>query len=114
MTRSKPRGARLLKIWAVASILYVAVAGGLSVQPIRAALAQARLPAPAPVAVAPPRTSKGPVPDAPDTPAVKLAKTVAKQAAIAFAPPLLALWFGWDVWFAILGWWSRGREASEE
>jgi len=114
MNSSKPGGARLLKAWAAASILYVGVAGGLSAQPIRAAIAEARQPAPPPLPQPPPRVPTGPIPDPPDTPAVKLAKTVAKQAAIVIAPPLLVLWFGWDVWFAVVGFLSRDRGGRDD
>lgn len=112
-TADRPRpGARLIRVWTAAAILYVAAAGWLSVAPIRAALAQADGPAPASASI--PASWKGPLPDAPDSPAVKVAKTVAKQAAITFAPPFLVLWFGWDVWFAARGFLSAGGKAPGE
>ncbi|HZZ68548.1 MAG TPA: hypothetical protein VFE18_10275 [Phenylobacterium sp.] len=109
MTERRLPGANLVRAWAVASALYVLVAGALSVAPIREALAQAAHPAAAAPIV---RVGDGPVPEAPDTPAIKLAKAIGKQAAIAFAPPLLLLWFGWDLWFAIQGFWRRDRDLS--
>ncbi len=57
--------------------------------------------------------STGPIPDAPDTGPVKIAKAVAKQGAIVFAPPALALWFGWDVWFAVTGFFPRGASRKK-
>lgn len=112
-TAARPRpGARLVRVWTAAAILYVAAAGWFSVAPIRAALAQADGPAPA---LAPlPASWKGPLPDAPDSPTVKVAKTVAKQAAITFAPPFLVLWFGWDVWFAARGFLATREKGSAE
>lgn len=47
--------------------------------------------------------SDGLLRDRPDTAAVTDAKIIAGQAAVIAAPPLLALWFGWDVWFAVVG-----------
>ncbi|HEY8003664.1 MAG TPA: hypothetical protein VIE16_05515 [Phenylobacterium sp.] len=112
MANRKRPGSRLLKVWAVISVLYVGVAGALSVHPIRSAIAEAGQPA---AAIPAPRLdTRGPLPEAPDTPAMKLGKTVARQAAITLAPPLLALWFGWDLWFALTGFLSRGHEPSKE
>ena len=111
-TVRKRRGAGLFRIWAVASMAYVVAAGAVSVAPIRAAVAQASQPAaPAPAL---PVESRGPLPDAPDTPTVKLAKTVAKHAAITLAPPFLTLWFGWDLWFAVVGFLSPERKVEDE
>ncbi|HEX4095934.1 MAG TPA: hypothetical protein VHX64_04355 [Caulobacteraceae bacterium] len=109
MTERRRPGANLVRAWAVASAVYVLVVGALSVAPIREALAQAARPAAAPPTV---RVGDGPVPEAPDTPTLKLAKAIGKQAAIALAPPFLVLWFGWDLWFAIQGFWLRDRDLS--
>jgi hypothetical protein len=106
--------ARLLKGWALSSVIYVGVAGAFSVEPVRTALAQADSPRPPPLAPDPAAAPTGPLPDAPDTPSVRIAKTVAKQAAITFAPPLLVLWFGWDVWFAVVGFLSPDRKAGRK
>jgi hypothetical protein len=38
-----------------------------------------------------------------DTPEQRTMRAVAERAAISLAPPLLVLWFGWDVWFAVVG-----------
>lgn len=112
MTTRRRTGATLFRFWAVASLLYCLVAGAFAVAPIRVALAQAANAAPPPARIS--QTYRGPLPEAPDTPTVKLAKTVAEQAAIAFAPPLLTLWFGWDLWFAVVGFLSpRGRTEDE-
>jgi hypothetical protein len=102
-------GAGLIRAWTVASIVYVLIAGGLSVGPIRRAFAQADRPVAA--VAAPPPSSRGPIPDAPDSPGVMVAKAVGKQAALVFGPPLLALWFGWDAWFAIQGFLSKDTKS---
>jgi hypothetical protein len=112
MIERKRPGASLFRFWALASLLYCLVAGALSVAPIRTALAQANEPQPPPTTA--PQTSRGPVPEAPDTPTVKVAKSVAKQAAIVFAPPLLTLWFGWDLWFAVVGFLSPRDRTKDE
>ncbi|MFI4966409.1 MAG: hypothetical protein ACHP9T_13705 [Caulobacterales bacterium] len=109
--RRRP-GARLIRTWALASIAYVAAAGALSVAPVREVMTQAARPAP--LAPTLPASWKGPLPDAPDSPAVKVAKVVARQAVIAFAPPFLVLWFGWDVWFAARGFLAPDRKAPRE
>ncbi|HEX3886881.1 MAG TPA: hypothetical protein VHW05_05250 [Phenylobacterium sp.] len=110
MTERRRPGANLVGAWAVASAIYVLVAGALSVSPIREALAQAAHPAATPAPIV--RVGDGPVPEAPDTPTLKLAKAIGKQAAIALAPPFLVLWFGWDLWFAIQGFWRQDRDLS--
>jgi len=106
-------GSGLMRAWTLASIAYVLVAGGLSVGPIQRAFAQADRPVAA--VAAPPPPSTGPLPDAPDSPGVRVAKAVGKQVALVFGPPLLALWFGWDAWFAIQGFLSKGmRRPGDE
>jgi hypothetical protein len=79
------------------------VGAGLdSVRPIDSALSYARSHHAATVKAAPVNLN-GPLPSPPDSPGVAAAKVVARQAAIIFAPPLLLLWFGWDLWFAAVG-----------
>jgi hypothetical protein len=103
-------GRLLLRIWLVAAAVYVLVAGAMSVAPIKAALLRAHEPPPArPAQVAP---TNGPIPDAPDSPAIALAKSLARQAAVVAGPPLLTLWFGWDFWFAVTGFLERRAHAG--
>jgi hypothetical protein len=45
----------------------------------------------------------GPLPDKPDGPALAIGKVIVRQVALSVGPPLLVLWFGWDVWFAVTG-----------
>ena len=91
----------LLTCWLVASAFYVLVVGALSVEPIRLAIMQAQHPRASPLQRY--ERSTGPLPDAPDRPGVAIAKAVARQGALIVGPPLLVLWFGWDVWFAVVG-----------
>ena len=44
---------------------------------------------------------------------MKVAKAVGKQAAIVLGPPALALWFGWDVWFAVTGFFPGLRRSKD-
>jgi hypothetical protein len=92
------------------SIVYVLVAGALSVGPVQRAIDQADRAVPV---AAPPPPTDGPLPDPPDSPGVIVAKAVGKQAAIVLGPPLLALWFGWDVWFAVQGFLAKGAKPRE-
>lgn len=104
-----PVGSKLFRAWAVASALYVLVAIGFSLAPIQAAFEAAdRTPAAAPAASGNRRA------EAPDTPRLKIAKAVGKQALIVLAPPALVLWFGWDAWFAITGFFPSRRTRSDE
>jgi hypothetical protein len=104
--RDRRSGTGLLRVWTLVSVVYVLVAGALSVSPIQRTIGEADR---AVAAVArPPPPSNGPLPDPPDSPGVMVAKAVGKQAAIVLGPPLLALWFGWDVWFAVQGFLSKG------
>lgn len=94
----------------IAAAIYALAAAGFSVAPIRHAVAEAGASQAPPAPAAP---TKGPIPDTPDTGRVKLAKAVARQAAIVVGPPALALWIGWDLWFAIVGFFPRrGRRAD--
>jgi hypothetical protein len=43
-----------------------------------------------------------------------IGKAFAEQAAIALAPPLLVLWFGWDVWFAAAGFLQPGKRPQDD
>ena len=36
------------------------------------------------------------------------------RAAIILGPPLLALWFGWDVWFAVEGFLSKAAKPPQD
>ena len=99
--RGRFAGRLLLRTWAVAAVIYVVVAGAWSVAPIRAAVLRAQEPVRAQPAPAAP--ADGPIPDAPDSPAVALAKSLAWHAAVVIGPPALTLWFGWDLWFAAAG-----------
>jgi hypothetical protein len=91
-------------------MLYVAAAGALSAAPIRQAIAQAQ--GLAPPSVQPNVLPTGPLPEAPDSPSLRLWKAVGRQGLIIVGPPLLALWFGWDVWFAVSGLLSRGPSSQ--
>lgn len=97
--RQNRPGAKLLKCWIFASVVYVCVAGALSLAPVRAVLGEARH-QPAPTQA---RVVTGPLPNRPQSPREKVLRVIAKQTAISLAPPLLVLWFGWDLWFAIVG-----------
>lgn len=108
--RRNGRRHRLLQGWLVLAMLYVAVAGALSAAPIRHAIAQAQ--EPAPPYVQPKVAPTGPLPEAPDSPSLRLWKVIGRQGLIIAAPPLLALWFGWDVWFAVSGLLSRDSRSQ--
>lgn len=101
--RTRPKRRGLLKFWFGAAVLYMAWTCTLSVAPIRSAIIQAQGPAPEHAEQQRQVQPTGPLPDAPDSPAVKLGKVIGRQALIVVGPPLLALWFGWDVWFAVIG-----------
>jgi hypothetical protein len=45
---------------------------------------------------------------------VAIARAVGKQAAIVLGPPALALWFGWDVWFALTGFFPARRKPADD
>ena len=96
----------------IAAAIYVFIAAGVSLGPIRNAIDEAQSFKPPP----PPRaaSTSGPIPEAPATASVKIAKALAKQAAIVFGPPALALWFGWDVWFAVTGFFPSRRKTVED
>lgn len=97
-TRRSIYGRRLFKAWAVAALLYGLTASALSVAPIRGAWLDA---------------SPASVPS-PEVRIVMVTKVVGRQAAIVAGPPLLLLCFGWDVWFAAVGFFGRDPEKSEE
>ena len=109
--RGRRSGTGLIRVWTLVSVVYVLVAGGLSVSPIQRAIDRADRAVVA--AAAPPPPSNGPLPDPPDSPGVMVAKAVGKQAAIILGPPLLALWFGWDVWFAVQGFQSNAAKPPQ-
>jgi hypothetical protein len=100
--RTRRRAQWLLKVWSVIALGWVIAAGSQSVRPITVALRHARVHHAVTVRAAP-FDPNGPLPTPPDSPDVAVAKVVARQAAIVVAPPLLLLWFGWDVWFAVAG-----------
>jgi hypothetical protein len=91
-------GRRLFKAWAVAAVLYGLTASALSVAPIRRTWLDA---------------SPASVPSQ-QVRVVMVAKVVGRQAAIVAGPPLLLLWFGWDVWFAVVGLFGREPKESKE
>ena len=97
---------RLLRAWAAASAASVLIAALGSAQPFMAAVARAPA-APAPTLMgrkAHPRgPADGPIPDAPDGPAEVSAKAAGAELWLLAGPPLLLLWLGWDVWFALVG-----------
>ena len=35
------------------------------------------------------------------------------RAAVVVVPPLLLLWFGWDVWFALVGFFGRDTDERD-
>lgn len=102
----------LLKCWFIVAVLYVVVAGAYSVPPVHAVVRQVRSPS---VSLA---VGTGKSADArreePDNPALAVAGVAAKQAAIVLVPPLLTLWFGWDVWFAVVGFLEPRRRSRHE
>lgn len=100
-----------MRAWAVGSAIYTIAAVALSVGPIQHAMVEAGRPA---AAAAPVTVGDGPIPEAPDSPKVRFAKTVGERALIVVVPPFLALWFGWDVWFAVEGFRSRQRKDAGE
>lgn len=100
-SRQQRLGRALLKAWLLVALIYVAAAAAFSVAPIQSAIRGAPS-----EQVAPPgqlEARKGALRDPPPSQAVRIGKAVAIQAGITFAPPLLVLWFGWDVWFAVIG-----------
>lgn len=95
---------RLLRVWAVVSAAYVLIAAAASAGPLQAAVRHALAAPPAaaqPLQPAP--VPGGPIPEAPDSPAEMLAKAIGLEALLLLGPPLLLLWLGWDVWFALAG-----------
>jgi hypothetical protein len=107
--RGRPAGRKIFRVWLAASALYVAVIGVISITPMRTAIEAARnAPPPAPVV-----QTTGPI-HTPESPAMKAASVIGRQALLGLAPPLLLLWFGWDLWFAVSGFRQlrRDRRAS--
>jgi hypothetical protein len=84
----------------VAATLYALVAVGLSVAPLRAAFHQ----------LASASASEGPTRAA----ALDFGKVAARQAIVVAAPPFLLLWFGWDVWFAFVGFFGPKPEPDDD
>jgi hypothetical protein len=110
MTTKSRLGGTLFRVWLGASAIYVAVILAVSVSPIKAAVKLARQPYVAPVAV----HNTGPD-NPPESPTMRAAEIVGRQGLIGLAPPLLALWFGWDAWFAAAGFLgTRGSRPSDE
>lgn len=102
----------LLKGWFIAAGLYVSVAGAYSVQPVQAAIRHVRSPGvalPAGTGKSSDARRRGP-----DNPALAVAEVAAKQGAIVFGPPFLTLWFGWDVWFAVVGFLELRRRSLRQ
>jgi hypothetical protein len=98
-------GRLLFKGWVVAAAAYVLLATFHALGPIEAALARSQRQAAAPPAQA--GLPEGGSADEPAGAAPILGRTVLQYGAIIFAPPLLVLWFGWDVWFAVTGFLER-------
>lgn len=102
----------LLKGWFIVAVLYVVMAGAYSVQPVQAAIRHVRSPGvslPAGTGKSSDARRRGP-----DNPALAVAEVAAKQGAIVFGPPFLTLWFGWDVWFAVVGFLEPRRRFLRE
>ena len=100
-SRQQRLGRALLKGWLVIALIYVTAAAAFSIAPVRAAIG---IPATGQVASQRQPEARGDAhPDPPPSRTVRIGRAVTIQAAITFAPPLLALWFGWDVWFAVIG-----------
>ena len=112
MIDQKRSGSGLFKFWAFASVIYVLIAGALSIEPVRGVITDAKDVSRASPMPQTPVT--GPLPEAPNSPGEEIAWVIAKRAGICLAPPLLALWFGWDVWFATVGFLSRDRHDGKE
>lgn len=118
-TDQPPRSRRrLLRLWAVVSAAYVVIAAAGSALPLRAAIgraqaAHARAAEAPPPRVRPPRPD-GPLPETPDGPAEILAKAAGGELLLLAGPPLLLLWFGWDVWFALAGFFPALDRASRK
>jgi hypothetical protein len=91
-------GQTLFRVWLAASALYLAVILVVSVTPIKAAVHLARQPYVAPAAI----PTTGPD-DRPESPTERAAVIVGRQILIGLAPPLLILWFAWDLGFAVAG-----------
>ena len=102
----------LLKCWFIGAVLYVVVAGAYCVPPVQAAIRQVRSPSLALAAGT--AMSSDTRREGPDNPALALARVAAKQATIVLGPPLLTLWFGWDVWFAVVGFLGPRRHSLQE
>lgn len=94
-------GRRLLQAWGVAAVLYALTAAVLSVGPIRQVIHEGAAES---ARAAPSASVRG----------AGVVKIVGRQAAIVVGPPLLLLWFGWDVWFVIVGFFGRDRDTPEE
>jgi len=101
--RPSPSRSRLLRLWTIVSAAYVLVAAAASAGPLQATVERALAAAPRPAAAQPLHPSGGPIPEAPDGRGEMLAKAIGLEALLLAGPPLLLLWFGWDVWFALAG-----------
>lgn len=101
--RPSPSRSRLLRLWSIVSAAYVAVAVAASAGPLQAAVERALTTTPPPASAQPLQPSGGPIPEAPDSQGQMLAKAIGLEALLLAGPPLLLLWFGWDVWFALAG-----------
>lgn len=114
--RSPHSRSRLLRAWAIVSAAYVLIAAAGSAGPLSAAIGQAQTAQARPAAAQglPHRREPagGPIPDAPDSPSEKMAKAVGAEILLLFGPPLLLLWFGWDVWFALTGFFPAVNRTS--
>jgi hypothetical protein len=94
-------------------VAYVLIAAAVTAGPLRAAIEEARARPAATQPVAPPAAARGPIPDAQDGPTEIVLKAIGVEVLALFAPPLLLLWFGWDVWFALAGFAPRLAGAAK-
>jgi hypothetical protein len=97
----------IFRAWAAGAIIYVLAAMAVSAAPLRAAFRDTRA-AVGESATYDTLASTGRSASA----KVKLREVVIKQVAIVIAPPLLLLWFGWDLWFAVAGFFDRRQDQN--
>ena len=94
-------GRRLFQAWVLVASVYACAATVFSIAPIRSA-----------ILAAPSATTAAAAPNL-GAHKTEVAKIAARQAAIVVVPPLLLLWFGWDVWFALVGFFGRDTDEND-